>query len=65
MHYGMLCAEKEGYGIMMCIHDQALAEANGGTIDGFIEALCRKEPWAETFPLEADGKSVPYYLKED
>lgn len=65
LNYGMVCAEKAGYTIMMCIHDQALARANGGTLEGFIEALCRKEPWAETFPLEADGKVVPYYLKED
>lgn len=65
LNYGMLCAEAEGYGIMMCIHDQALAESNGKSLDGFIEALCRKQPWAETFPLEADGKIVPYYLKED
>lgn len=65
LNYGMICAEKAGYGIMMSIHDQALAEANGGTIEGFIEALCTKQPWAETFPLEADGKWVPYYLKTD
>jgi DNA polymerase len=65
MHYGMICAEQEGYGVMMCIHDQALAQANGGTLEGFIEALCRKEPWAESFPLEADGQIVPFYLKEN
>ena len=65
LNYGMVCAEKAGYGIIMSIHDQALAEINGGTIEGFIEALCTKQPWAETFPLEADGKVVPFYLKED
>ena len=61
----MIRAEQEGYGVMMCIHDQALAQANGGTLEGFIEALCQKEPWAETFPLEADGQIVPFYLKEN
>ena len=65
LNYGMICAEQEGYGIFMCIHDQALAESNGGTLEGYLEALCRKQPWAEDFPLEADGAWVPYYLKED
>lgn len=65
LNYGMISAEKKGYGIMMCIHDQALAQANGGSLEGFIEALCEKQPWADSFPLEADGKIVPFYLKED
>jgi DNA polymerase len=65
LNYGMICAENAGYGIFMCIHDQALAESNGGTLEGYIEALCQKQPWAEDFPLEADGKWVPFYLKDD
>lgn len=63
LNYGMICAEQEGYGIFMCIHDQALAQSNGGTLEGYLEALCRKQSWAEDFPLEADGEVVPYYLK--
>lgn len=65
LNYGMIQAEKEGYGIFMCIHDQALAESNGQSLEGYIEALCRKQPWADTFPLDATGFRAPYYLKED
>lgn len=63
LNYGCLQAEKEGYNILMIIHDQCLADATL-PLDEFVEALCRKQPWAETFPLEADGNIVPYYLKD-
>ena len=62
--YGCLQAEKAGYDIFMIVHDQALAH-DTLPIEGYLEHLCAKQPWAETFPLEADGAVHPYYLKED
>lgn len=63
LNYGCTQAEKEGYEIFMIVHDQALAH-DTKPLDGFIEALCRKQPWAETFPLEASGAVHPFYLKD-
>lgn len=63
LNYGCCQAEKEGYEIFMIVHDQALAH-DTKPLDGFIEALCRKQPWAETFPLEASGATHPFYLKD-
>lgn len=64
LNYGCLQAEKEGYEIIMIVHDQALAEDKGKPLDGYAEALCRKQPWAETFPLAAKTDLVPFYLKD-
>ena len=63
LNYGCIQAEKEGYEIFMIVHDQALAH-DTKPLDGFIEALCRKQPWAENFPLEASGAIHPFYLKD-
>ncbi len=63
LNYGCTQAEKEGYEIFMIVHDQALAH-DTKPLDGFIEALCRKQPWAENFPLEASGAIHPFYLKD-
>lgn len=62
LNYGCIEATRDGYEILMIVHDQALARANK-PLAGFMEAICRKQPWAETFPLEADGAIVPFYLK--
>ena len=62
---GCVEAEKQGFNIFAVIHDQALALAEEGkSLEGFIKALCHKNPWAETFPLEADGRVAPYYRKD-
>lgn len=66
LNRGCVEAERRGYPICMIVHDQALCEqsATTGSLEGFIEALCTKDEWAETFPLEASGEVTPYYMKE-
>lgn len=64
LNYGCIQAESEGYPIFMIVHDQALCADVGLPLAGYREALCRKQPWAETFPLEADANTVPFYLKD-
>ena len=64
LNYGCIQAESEGYPIFMIVHDQALCADVGLPLEGYREALCRKQPWAETFPLEADANVVPFYLKD-
>lgn len=65
LNYGCLQAAVEGYDIRMIIHDQILGMDNGLSLEGFIEAFCRKQPWAADFPLAASGAVVPFYLKDD
>lgn len=65
LNYGCLQAADEGYDIRMIIHDQILGMDNGLSLEGFIEAFCRKQPWAADFPLAASGAVVPFYLKDD
>jgi len=67
LNRGCVEAERRGFPITMIVHDQAICETSktSGTLEEFVAALCTKEPWAETFPLEASGAITPYYLKED
>jgi DNA polymerase len=64
LHYGCVKATERGFDIRMIIHDQVLAMADGD-LETFHEAMCLKQPWAETFPLAASSAVVPYYLKEE
>lgn len=63
LNYGCIQATKQGYKVLMIVHDQALSNDNG-PLDGFLKAFCSKQPWAETFPLEATGAVHPFYLKD-
>lgn len=63
LNYGCLEAKKAGYDIFMIIHDQALAYADK-SIEGFKRAICHKQSWAASFPLEASGSVEPFYLKD-
>ncbi len=65
LNHGCQQAELEGYDLRMIIHDQILGMANGLPLEGFVEAFCRKQPWAHDFPLAATGAVVPFYLKDD
>ena len=66
LNRGCVEAEKQGFPITMIVHDQAICETAkaSGTLEQFVAALCTKDPWAETFPLEASGDTTPYYLKD-
>lgn len=63
---GCMNAASHGFDIFMIVHDQALClnEGRAGEIEDYSAALCDVGDWAATFPLEADGNIVPYYLKD-
>jgi DNA polymerase len=67
LNRGLIEADRQGFEIPMIVHDQALAETHTapGTLEDFTRALCTKDDWAATFPLEASGAIHPYYLKDD
>lgn len=66
LNRGCVEAERRGFPITMIVHDQAICETSvaKGSLEEFVEALCTKDPWAESFPLEASGVTTPYYLKD-
>jgi len=64
LNYGCLQAEEDGHDIRMIIHDEILGMENGLSLESFMEAFCRKQPWAHDFPLESSGSHVPFYLKD-
>ena len=61
---GCIEAERQGHPIFMVVHDQALCEENELGLDHFVKAFTTKDDWAETFPLDAEGNIVNYYLKD-
>jgi DNA polymerase len=63
--HGLLNAERQGFNIFACIHDQALAvKEPHQTPEQFKEAMCQLPPWAEDFPLEASCSVTPFYQKD-
>jgi DNA polymerase len=67
LNRGLIEADRRGFEIPMIVHDQALGETHSapGTLEEFTRALCTKDDWSATFPLEASGAIHPYYLKDD
>ncbi|MFJ7647742.1 DNA polymerase [Lysinibacillus sp. NPDC097279] len=60
----MLRLDKEGYPIVMHIHDEAVMESDVDTIAIIEEIMGRPISWAEGLPLEADGFETPFYKKD-
>lgn len=75
----MLRLDKEGYKIIMHVHDEAICEipdsdidvhvqASGWTSQDDLDKMCNimgePIPWAEGLPLEADGYLTPFYKKD-
>lgn len=65
LDHGCISAEAAGHDIFMVVHDQALSPHRDHGIKHFIKHFTKKQPWAETFPLEADGDVAPFYRKDD
>jgi DNA polymerase len=64
LDYGCQQAEEEGFNVCMIIHDQILAFENGRPVSELVEAFCRLQPWAETFPQAASGDIADFYTKD-
>lgn len=61
---GCVEAEKRGHEAFLVVHDQALGlDAEGRTLEDFIEALCTRPDWFPDFPLDADGEMADSYQK--
>lgn len=66
--YAMLQLSKNGFGITMHVHDEAIAEIPEENSDEWLkkmEKIMGTPPeWAKDLPLNADGYVTPYYKKD-
>ena len=64
LNYAILNASKAGYEPVMLIHDEAIyPKQPGQSTDELVQIFEQVPPWAKDFPLAADAKEIPYYLK--
>lgn len=66
MGYRMLDAEKAGYGIILTVHDELVAEAPDApefSGKGLAEIMTRGHAWTGGLPLAAKGKEAARYQK--
>lgn len=64
--YSMLQLEKEGYQIVMHVHDEVVIEIEEDRDDLRIvtDLMGQEIPWAKGLPLRADGYECSYYQKD-
>jgi len=66
--HSMLELDKEGFNIVMHVHDEAIAEqpieGSKQSLEKMCKIMSKDVPWAEGLPLGADGYVTPYYKKD-
>ena len=64
--YSMLKLEKEGYKIVMHVHDEVIIEIEEGRdeLKMVTDLMGQEIPWARGLPLRADGYECSYYQKD-
>lgn len=66
--YAMLQLNKNGFGITMHVHDEAIAEIPEENAEEWLKKMERimgtPPDWASDLPLNADGYVTPYYKKD-
>ena len=65
MAKGMMELRKEGYRVLLSIHDEAICELDEqqADIQEMCEVMCRLPEWAEGLPLRAEGELLRRYRK--
>jgi DNA polymerase len=64
LNHAILNASKAGYEPVMLIHDEAIyPKQPGQSTEELVQIFELVPPWAKGFPLAADAKEIPYYLK--
>ena len=63
--HSMLILTREGYKIVMHIHDEVVIEAlKGSSVDKVCELMSKKPTWAKGLELRADGFESYFYKKD-
>lgn len=65
MAHSMFVAESRGYLVVLTVHDELLTEApiGHGSYTELEELMTEQEPWADGFPIAAEGWTGPAYRK--
>lgn len=64
LNHASLNASRAGYEPVMLIHDEAIyPKQSGQSTEELVQIFEQVPPWARDFPLAADAKEIPYYLK--
>ncbi|HGI1213200.1 TPA: DNA polymerase [Streptococcus pyogenes] len=60
----LLRIEAAGYGVVFHVHDEAIIEGSGLTIEEVNDLMAQTPEWAEGLPLNSEGYITKYYMKD-
>lgn len=63
MRDAMLRVSKNGYSVVLSVHDELLAEKPGGSVDEFLALMSIVPKWAEGLPVKVGGWAGLRYKK--
>lgn len=60
----LLRIEAAGHGVVFHVHDEAIIEGSGLTIEEVNDLMAQAPEWAEGLPLNSEGYITKYYMKD-
>lgn len=60
----MMKLDAAGFEIVMHVHDEIVAEVEGDRLEEMLAIMREPIPWAPGLPLDADGFTSDFYMKE-
>ena len=60
----LLRIEESGHDIVFHVHDEAILEGRGMTIEAVNNLMAQAPDWAEGLPLNSEGYITKYYMKD-
>ncbi|WP_438831879.1 DNA polymerase [Streptococcus pluranimalium] len=60
----LLRIEEAGHGVVFHVHDEAIIEGEGMTIEEVNDLMAKAPDWAEGLPLNSEGYITKYYMKD-
>ncbi|HES6068324.1 TPA: DNA polymerase [Streptococcus pyogenes] len=60
----LLRIEAAGHGVVFHVHDEAIIEGSGLTIEEVNDLMAQTPEWAEGLPLNSEGYITKYYMKD-
>ncbi|HER7628711.1 TPA: DNA polymerase [Streptococcus pyogenes] len=60
----LLRIEAAGYGVVFHVHDEAIIEGSGLTIEEVNDLMAQAPEWAGGLPLNSEGYVTKYYMKD-